>query len=526
MKTKFTLLIFLLLIVISLPAIVFFKSKGFSVTLIHPYDSIFVFNDFPVSIAASPYDDFSEIDIRINGKTIDKINIENISTITIGNVRLINLPVRISNFQSGEYNIEFIFKRDLLSINKSVDLFVTYFKISQEPNKASENDIQKLYNFLSKDAPEFTDFLRKAREFIKDWKNNKEYLNEKEKIKNAEIPNEIKQSFIELINNIEIDTNTLKINNSANYFNYTLHKNGFPFFINVLDIWKKSSSLRCLTLYYKIVDSIKISNSNENEIVYILDRIDNIKRKELFIGILQENSPFTFILNDVNDRVARQYENIISNDFTLASRQIREFSRYYLKEDPETKLVKDEITKEYIDYKNSLKKVPENLIKNIMLQNSALHEGKHLIDYKNGFPYSKCIAEILPAFFGNDINQAQNLRISDIQDIIYIITDINPEFSAYLYSLANANGCKKFTLLELFSFITNKYTQNTEYDWAAKLIFTKILEKNGFDYHSLLIQQSKNNEREWAEVFKKLIVLPVQKIQKDSEEILKEQFNK
>ncbi len=526
MKIKFVLFILLLLIIVSIPALIFFKSKGFSVTLIHPYDSIFVFSDFPVSLAASSYEDFSEIEIKINGTTIENFEKEKLSTITIGNIVLINLPVKISKFPTGKYKIEFIFKRDLLSLNKSTELFISYYKLSETPRNADRTNVEKIKNFLSKDAPEFTDYLRRAREFIKDWKNSNEYLKEKEKILNADIPQEIKQSFIELINNIETDTAILKINNSANYFNFVLFENGYPFFINVLDIWKKNSSLRCLTLYYQIIDTLKIGTNDNEETVYLLERIDNIKRKELFIGILQENSPFTVILDEINDRITKQFDNIISDDFSIASRQIREFSRYYIKEDKETKIVKDEITKEFNDYKKGLSNIPANLSKEVMVKNSALHEGKHLIDYKNGFPYSKCITEILPAFFGEDIKEVKNLSISNIQDILYTITNINPEFSAYLYSLAFAKGCKKFTLLELLSFITNKYTQNTEYDWAAKLIFTKLAEKNGYNYHNLLLQQSRNNERDWTDVFNKLIVLPVEKIQKDSEEILKEQFKK
>jgi len=525
MKTRFTILIIILVILISLPVIIFLKSKGFSVTLIHPYDSIYVFSDFPVSLAALPYDGFEEIEIFVNDKSIEKIDVDKISTIIIGNVRLINLPVKISQFQSGNYNIKFVFKRDFLSLDKSVELYISYYKLTPNPVKANLNDIEKVNDFLSKEAPEFTDYLRRAREFLKDWKNNKEYLTEKEKIRKADIPEVIKESFLDLVNNIEIDTVILKINNSANYFNYVLYENGYPFFINVLDIWKKKSSLRCLTLYYRITDTIIIGNNIEKEKVYLLERIDNIKRKELFIGILQENSPFTVILNEINDKISRQFKNIISDDLSIASKQIREFTRYYIKDDSETKIIKDEITKEFNEFRITHNDISENLYKQIMLMNSALHEGKHLIDYKNGFPYSKCIAEILPAFFGENIKDTKILSISDIQDILYIITDINPEFSAYLYSLAYSQACRKFTLLELLSFITNKNTQNTEYDWAAKLILTKLAEKNGIDTHNLLLQQSLNNEREWSEIFKKLIVLPADKIKDDSKNILIEQFN-
>ncbi len=283
---------------------------------------------------------------------------------------------------------------------------------------------------------------------------------------------------------------------------------------------------RTVIFTYKIIEKSIVKSGGILEKVYLLERLDKLQGKELFSGIITEHSPVCLIINEVVKRNSEELGIFLSGGKGDAGVLTRKYTHYFIKDETEIGRITSAIVKEAEEFSERKSGSAGNAAYEITKLSTSTHEAKHLADYRTGFPFAKCITEILPYFFGNEILTESNTDIKRLIKVYDVFSRINPEYSAYLFSLAYADGGRKYQLLKLLDFILNDYYEDNQYQWAAKLIYYRLGAKTGIDAKKILTEAVEGNEKEWVEIFKRAAGTDAEKLGKIFREIYEEDFGK
>jgi hypothetical protein len=525
MKKTFIILILIFLILSGVTGYILL-SKDFNVNIIYPPEGILVSTNFPAFIIVSPFDKFKEVEIRINGRLKDRIAYEDMRILRIGNNAFINLPVTVEGERSGNKDIEITFNRKFLSPKYKLLTSVQYFEFPDVTETPDSVQIKRIEDFFGNRIQDLIIKLNTTRNSNPDWKNDADYLKVKESAGENNIPEDIKKAFFDLVGTFESDTTRIAKANASNYLNYLLMKRGYPVLTVLLENEFEQGVKRTVIFTYKIIEKGAVSSGGISEKVYLLERLDKLEGKELFSGIITEHSPVCLIINEVVKRNSEELSIIISGDKREAGILARKYTHYFIKEDAEIGRIINSIVKEAEEFAKKKGSGVEEISYEITKLSTSTHEAKHLADYRTGFPFAKCITEILPYFFGNEILTESKTDIKRLIKVYDVFSRINPEYSAYLFSLAYADGGRKYQLLKLLDFILNEYYEDNQYQWAAKLIYYRLGEKTGTDAKKILTEAVEGNEKEWVEIFKRAAGTDAEELGKIFREIYEEDFGK
>jgi hypothetical protein len=163
----------------------------------------------------------------------------------------------------------------------------------------------------------------------------------------------------------------------------------------------------------------------------------------------------------------------------------------------------------------------------LLKKSNAYHEIRHLNDFKEARKIGKSVPDVLNYFYG-DVKNVNFFSLDSSfkaeKDICETLLKVNPEFSAYLYELTNSTGLRRLVLLNLFEKLVNPDKEETSHQWAAKLIIYQLAKLNGFVNKDLVSLPLEGNEEEWYTILKKLMELPLQKLERDSARLLSLEF--
>ena len=558
MKKTIIILILIFLILSGVTGYILL-SKDFNVNIIYPQEGILVSTNFPAFIIVSPFDKFKEVEIRINGRLKDRIAYEDMRILRIGNNAFINLPVTVEGERSGNKDIDITFNRKFLSPKYRLLTSVQYFEFPDVTETPDEAEVARVEDFFANRIQDLIVQLNTTRISNPDWKNDAGYLKAKESAGGNNIPEDIKKAFFDLVGTFESDSGRISKANASNYLNYILLKRGYPVLTVLLENEFEEGIKRTVIFTYKIIEKGAVKSGGISEKVYLLERLDKLEGKELFSGIITEHSPVCLIINEVVKKNSEELAVMISGGKGDAGVLTRKYTHYFIKEETEVgrivsaivreaeefsegfagggdvvNLPKPELGKEYFRvFTQTPERINQRLTRGvedaayeITKLSTATHEAKHLADYRSGFPFAKCITEILPYFFGNDILTESKTDIKRLIKVYDVFSRINPEYSAYLFSLAYADGGRKYQLLKLLDFILNDYYEDNQYQWAAKLIYYRLGAKTGIDARKILTEGVKGNEKEWTEIFKKAAETDAEELGKIFREIYEEDFGK
>lgn len=525
MKKTIIILILIFLILSGVTGYILL-SKDFNVNIIYPPEGILVSTNFPAFIIVSPFDKFKEVEIRVNGRLKDRIAYEDMRILRIGNNAFINLPVTIEGERSGKKDIDITFNRKFLSPKYRLLTSVQYFEFPDVTETPDETEVARVEDFFANRIQDLIVQLNTTRISNPDWKNDAGYLKAKESAGVNNIPEDIKKAFFDLVGKFESDTTRIAKANASNYLNYILIKHGYPVLTVLLENEFEQGIKRTVIFTYKIIEKSIVKSGGILEKVYLLERLDKLQGKELFSGIITEHSPVCLIINEVVKRNSEELGIFLSGGKGDAGVLTRKYTHYFIKDETEIGRITSAIVKEAEEFSERKSGSAGNAAYEITKLSTSTHEAKHLADYRTGFPFAKCITEILPYFFGNEILTESNTDIKRLIKVYDVFSRINPEYSAYLFSLAYADGGRKYQLLKLLDFILNDYYEDNQYQWAAKLIYYRLGAKTGIDAKKILTEAVEGNEKEWVEIFKRAAGTDAEKLGKIFREIYEEDFGK
>jgi hypothetical protein len=523
---KIYIILISVFIILSVFSVYIYLSKDFNVNIIYPPEGILVSTNFPAFIIVSPFDEFKDVEIKVNGRLKDKIDYENLRILRLGNNAFINLPVTVEGEHSGNKDIEVIFNRKFLSPKYRLLAKAKYFEFPDVPASPDSTEIKRVEDFFANRIQDVLIKLNTTRINNPDWKNDADYLKAKETAGKNNLPEDVKKAFFDLVGTFENDSGRIATANASNYLNYILLKHGYPVLTVLLENEAEAGLKRTVLFTYKIIEKSSVNAGGIVEKVYLLERLDKFGGKELFSGIITEHSPICLIINEVVKRNSEELGVFLSQGKTEAGVLARKYTHYFIKDEEEIAKIIGAIVKESEEFAKKKGSGVENIAYEITKLSTATHEAKHLADYRNGFPFAKCITEIIPYFFGNDILTESKTDIKRLIKVYDVFSRINPEYSAYMFSLAYADGGRKYLLLKLLDFILNDYYKDNQYQWAAKLIYYRFGAKTGIDAGKILTEGVQGNEKEWTEIFKKVIETDAETLGKIFKEIYNEDFGK
>lgn len=523
---KIYIILISVFIILSFFSVYIYLSKDFNVNIIYPPEGILVSTNFPAFIIVSPFDEFKYVEIKINGRLKDKIAYEDLRILRLGNNAFINLPVTVEGEHSGNKDIEVIFNRKFLSPKYRLLAKAKYFEFPDVPASPDSTEIKRVENFFATRIQDLIIKLNTTRINNPDWKNDADYLKAKESAGGNNIPEDVKKAFFDLVGTFESDSGRIATANASNYLNHILLNHGYPVLTVLLENEAGDGLKRTVLFTYKIIEKGVVNTGGISEKVFLLERLDKLEGKELFSGIITEHSPVCLLINEVIMKNSSELEVFLSDEKTGAEVLSRKYTHYFIKDEEEIARIINAISAEAEKFSSKHNTNNGNIAYEITKLSTSLHEAKHLADYRSGFPFSKSITGIIPYFFGNDILTENSTDIKRLIKVYDVFSRINPEYSAYLFSLAYAEGGRKYLLLKLLDFILNDYYKDNQYQWAAKLIYFRLGEKKGIDAKKILTEPVTGNEKEWTEIFKKVIETDAETLGKIFKEIYTEDFGK
>lgn len=501
-----------------------YNLNSYKVYLISPDKTILVSTEFATTILIKGKKTPEVVEIYVDGRLYERRMFSDLNYTDLGNIKVANIKIDPLYLSSGNHNFTVVLKGGLFVKESRVTAEFMYEKINNYSYRTDEQKIKNVKKFLAEDVSNLVVALNNAREYYisSDWRKSENYLSKKDLVLNSKVDSIIVKKLSELIRLIENSADLDSIYNSTNSLNLELFNKGYPFTTLMFEYRYKNGNAKSLLMSYEISDSVMLEKENIHSKVHIIKRMDGLNLREQFLGIKLPNSPFAFILEESLDYVIERYMRLFDENEQTALREASTMVNGYVKDDKDKKLILDRIKEE------SQKYVTNKTFKEIVKKSNAYHEIRHLNDYKQAQRIGKSVPEVLGYFYKNIGNEnffSLDSTFKTEKDICEILLKINPEFSAYLYELANSDGMRRLILISLFEKIINTNKDDTSHQWAAKLILYKLAQMNGFTDEDLIIQSIEGNEQKWYEITIKLLDIPYDKIETDAAKLLMAEFS-
>ncbi|MDD5361296.1 MAG: hypothetical protein PHN88_04140 [Ignavibacteria bacterium] len=501
----------------------FYNIYSFKVYLIAPETKILVSTEFTATILIKGKKMPNEIEVFIDDKLAQLSNANAFEYTDLGLLKVANLKIDPLYLSSGTHTMSVVLKGGMFLKDSKISMDFIYEKMNPKITQPAPEDIIKMKKFFSDDVPSLISRLNNARDYYvnSDWKLSDKYAEQKQTVKNADADAGVKEKFLKLISDIENKSSVDEINNSTNSLNLELYNKGYPFANLMFEYRYNNGSTGSFLLSYEISDTIIPNPENPSSKVYTLKRIDNLNITEQFLGIKLPNSPFSFILSENLELAEKRCAAVLSGDNSASIKEIKRMIGRYAVDDKDAKLLSEKIKEETL---NALRK--ESLA-NLIKTSNAYHEIRHLNDYKEARVIGNSVPDVLKYFYADKKEESIfniDSSFTREKDICETLLKVNPEYSAYLFELANSKGLRRYLLLSLFERIINPDKEDTSHHWASKLIIFNLAKMNNFTDKELVSMQVNGNEDAWFALTKRLIELPYEKLDRDAASLLMNEF--
>jgi hypothetical protein len=481
-----------------------------------------VSTEFPVTIMVKGSKMPSVVEIYVDDKLTDKKLFDNIDFTDLGGIKLASMSIDPLYLSNGKHSFTVVLMGGFFQKDSRVSAEFLYEKMNSYFRLNSNENIGKMTKFFAEDVSQLIVRLNNARDYYisSDWRKSEKYTALKEKVFSADVDSAVKSKIGILINDIEEKKPVDEIYNSLNSLNAELYNRGYPVANLMFEYRYQNGGSDSYLLSYVVKDSVLTGTETRKSKVDIIKRIDGINIKEQFLGIKLPNSPFSFIIDENLNLVYKKYSDMLGNDWYESAREIQKLTNGYVKTTEEVKFLLDKMKEEASAYS---RKAP---LFQLVKEANAYHEIRHLEDYKNARNIGRSVPQILKYFYGDFRGSGFSLDSSFTleKEICETLLKTNPEYSAYLYELANSRGLRRILLLTLFEKIVNPDKEETSHHWAAKLILTNLAKINGIDTGELLTEQVKGNEQKWYELTRKLVDIHYEKIERDASQLMMNEF--
>ncbi|MBM4158216.1 MAG: hypothetical protein FJ216_05480 [Ignavibacteria bacterium] len=532
MKKVFIISAIILLILLILTTYILFFFPTYRIEILHPADSSLIASDFfiTVSICGKPVPDILEI--KIDENTIETIHLDELNWNERNCATLYNFKIDISNIKSGNHILTARVKDNLLPASEKYS--ITFEKKDFKPfeKEADSSEISKIESFFTNELPDLIVTLNNTRLRHPDkWTEREEYKQIKDSVFNYKIPISVLERIKSLIENIEKKSSPKEIKKEGDYLNIELCNNGYPFWTLMYEYRFDRGDIASILLTYKIIERMNLEIEGMKEQAYVLKRLDNINRVELFLGKQINETPAAIILENKIRELSDRLKIIYAGRRIEQLRTMRDMLYFGVPVstlDFFVKSINSEVEQEMKDTSMQKYNTIEEKLYNMCKKPTVYHELRHLEDFKNGIALSNTSRIILDNFIeSNPIKYHSIDNYIEYEKFCYnSIVDINLELSAYLYELAYASGLRKYLLIKLANFILNKQYINTPEHWASKAILWLLARKNNMTDKNFLLPNQYINRDEWKEILIKLHGVNNKKLEQDIRDIYVDEFKK
>lgn len=500
-----------------------YNLNTYKVYLISPDNSILVSTDFPATILIKGRKTPDIVEIYVDDKLAEKKMFKDVAYTDLGELKIANFRIDPLYLSSGKHNFTVLLTGSMFLKESRISADFIYEKKNNTSYVNEKEKVIAMRRFFAEDVSQLIAALNNAREYYinSDWKTSEKYTSQKKKVNDADVEETIKSKVMKVITSVENKNSIDSIYNAANSLNLELFNKGYPITNLMFEYRYKNGNNNSLLMSYEISDSVMIEKENLHSIVHVIKRIDGLNVTEQFLGIKLPNSPFAFILEESMNLQAERYLRIFNPDEATAKKEISRMTNGFVKKDEDKKYLADKVKEE------SQKYILNKEFNEMLKKSNAMHEIRHLNDFKEARRIGKSVPEVLNYFYGNLQNGdffTLDSSFKNERDICEILLKVNPEFSAYLYELANSTGIRRLVLLNLFEKLVNADKDDTSHQWAAKLILYHLAKLNGFVNKDLISLPLEGNEEEWYTILKKLIDLPAEQLERDSASLLMLEF--
>jgi hypothetical protein len=500
-----------------------YNLNSYKVYLISPDNNILVSTDFPATILIKGRKTPDVVEIYVDDKLTEKKMFKDLNYTDLGELKIANFRIDPLYLSSGKHNFTVLLKGSMLLKDSKISTDFIYEKMNFFSNIKEKEKVNVMRKFFAEDVSQLIVALNNAREYYinSDWKTSEKYAAQKKKVMDADVEQNVKSKLSDVITAIENKSSVDSIYNSTNSLNIELYNKGYPITNLMFEYRYKNGNSNSLLMSYEISDSVLIEKENQRSLVHIIKRIDGINVKEQFLGIKLPNSPFAFILEENINLLTERYMRIFSSDEMAAKKEISRMTNGYVKKNEDVNYILGKLKEETQKYINN------KTFTEMLKKSNAYHEIRHLNDYKEARRIGKSVPDVLNYFYGN-VKEGNFFSLDSSfkveRDICETLLKVNPEFSAYLYELANSTGLRRLVLLNLFEKLVNPDKEETSHQWAAKLIIFELAKLNGFVNKDLISLPIEGNEEEWYTILKKLLNIPLEQLERNTARLLLLEF--
>jgi hypothetical protein len=500
-----------------------YNLNSYKVYLITPDSRILVSTEFPATILIKGRKTPDVVEIYVDDKLTERKMFKDLNYTDLGELKIANFRIDPLYLSSGKHNFTVLLTGSMFLKESRISTDFVYEKMNNFSSLTEKDKVSIMRDFFAKDVSQLVIALNNAREYYinTDWKTSEKYAAQKKKVNDTNVDEAIKYKVMKVISAIENKNSVDSIYNETNSLNLELYNKGFPFTNLMFEYRYKNGNTNSLLMSYEISDSVLIEKENLRSLVHIIKRIDEINVREQFLGIKLPNSPFAFLLEERMNLQAERYLRLFDQDSKIAKTEISRMTNGYVKKEADADYLLAKVKEESQKYINNKTFVE------MLKKSNAFHEIRHLNDYKEARRIGNSVPDVLNYFYGN-LKSGNFFSLDSTfkveRDICEILLKVNPEFSAYLYELANSTGLRRLVLLNLFEKLVNADKDETSHQWAAKLIIYNLAKLNGFVNKDLISLPLEGNEEEWYGILKKLMDIPSEQLEKDSARLLMLEF--
>ncbi|MEI7485466.1 MAG: hypothetical protein WCK13_12215 [Ignavibacteriota bacterium] len=500
-----------------------YNINSYKVYLVSPDNSILVSTEFPATILIKGRRTPDVVEIYVDDKLTEIKMFNNLNYTDLGELKIANFRIDPLYLSSGKHNFSVLLKGSMFLKDSKISADFIYEKKNNFSYVTEKDKVSLVRKFFAEDVSQLIVTLNDAREYYtnSDWKTSAKYTAQKKKVMDADVEQSVNSKLSDVIAAIENKSSIDSIYNTTNALNVELYNRGYPITNLMFEYRYKNRNSNSLLMSYEISDSVMIEKENLPSIVHVIKRVDGINVKEQFLGIKLPNSPFAFILDESMSLLTERYLRIFNPDEAVAKKEISRMTNGYVKNNEDAVYLLGKVKEETQKY------ISNRTFVEMLKKSNAYHEIRHLNDYKEARRIGKSVPEVLNYFYG-DVKKGNFFSLDSSfkveRDICETLLKVNPEFSAYLYELANSKGLRRLVLLNLFEKLVNADKDETSHQWAAKLILYHLAKLNGYVTKDLISLPLEGNEEEWYTILKKLMDIPIEHLERDSVRLLMLEF--
>lgn len=344
--------------------------------------------------------------------------------------------------------------------------------------RASYEEIEALQAVLEDELPETIVAIGRARSRDPErWFLDERYRDARDATLSKAPKGEVRDLLAELFQVIETDPMEAVLL-ASDRINAALLRGGFPLWVTIFETRYRGRPPRTILLTYRLDRPLPFEAGGASYEALVATRLDTLNVRELMLGHRSTGVAQAVLLVDRIDQTSRELYTCL--EATFADCVADWGDRYTYEHVPPERLeaIIEALRAELGELVGgSCGADCEHKVRRALLESVAYHEIRHVIDHREGVPFSKALLDKLDRAREDVVLADPNNLLGrvELEEAAYTtIRGANLEMSAYLAQLAEAPGLRRYLLLKLLVFATLDYHDGTDEAWAARAILARL----------------------------------------------------